>query len=152
MFHPLLHTTAESLPRRSCTASCTSAAHVPISSAAPSPSFLNPSRNLPFPFPRYAQLHRFLRERCLHNRLTEDQSRWVFQQMIVGLDFCHRMVRRALVPLPIAAQWGWRFLMLLFPLCAAPIQSVCFVAPYCMAWPWLGQPRPEPVNLLLCQT
>ncbi|KAL4448213.1 hypothetical protein ABPG75_005432 [Micractinium tetrahymenae] len=42
----------------------------------------------------YAQggnLHRFLRERCLHNRLTEDQARWIFQQMIVGLDFCHRM-------------------------------------------------------------
>jgi len=38
------------------------------------------------------QLHRFLRERCLHNRLTEDQARWIFQQMIVGLDFCHRMV------------------------------------------------------------
>lgn len=110
MFHPLLHTTAASLPRRSCTASCTSAACT-RSLAQP---LLNPSQNLPFPFPRYAQLHRFLRERCLHNRLTEDQSRWVFQQMIVGLDFCHRMVRRALVPLPIAAQWGWRFLMLRF--------------------------------------
>ena len=44
------------------------------------------------PSPR-PQLHRFLRERCLHNRLTEDQARWIFQQMIVGLDFCHRMVR-----------------------------------------------------------
>ena len=88
MFHPLLHTTAASLPRRSCTASCTSAACT-RSLAQP---LLNPSQNLPFPFPRYAQLHRFLRERCLHNRLTEDQARWIFQQMIVGLDFCHRMV------------------------------------------------------------
>ncbi|KAL4857616.1 Serine/threonine-protein kinase 8 [Chlorella vulgaris] len=42
----------------------------------------------------YAQggnLHRFLRERCPHNRLTEDQARWLFQQLIVGLDHCHRM-------------------------------------------------------------
>jgi serine/threonine protein kinase len=54
------------------------------------------------PPPSHVQLHRFLRERCLHNRLTEDQARWIFQQMVVGLDFCHRMVRR---PLP---RRGWR--------------------------------------------
>lgn len=27
-----------------------------------------------------------------NGRLTEDKSRWVFQQLIIGLDFCHRMV------------------------------------------------------------
>ena len=51
-----------------------------------------PDSQAPAP-PPPPQLHRFLRERCLHNRLTEDQARWIFQQMIVGLDFCHRMVR-----------------------------------------------------------
>lgn len=46
------------------------------------------------------QLHRFLRERCPHNRLTEDQARWLFQQLIVGLDHCHRMVRCCVVVSP----------------------------------------------------
>eukprot|EP00884_Botryococcus_braunii_P014305 jgi/Botrbrau1/22876/Bobra.0065s0034.1 len=26
-----------------------------------------------------------------HHRLTEDKCRWIFQQLIIGLDFCHRM-------------------------------------------------------------
>ena len=28
------------------------------------------------------------------NGLKEDEARWFFQQLIVGLDYCHRMVRR----------------------------------------------------------
>jgi serine/threonine protein kinase len=27
------------------------------------------------------------------NGLREDEARWFFQQLIVGLDYCHRMVR-----------------------------------------------------------
>lgn len=26
------------------------------------------------------------------NGLKEDEARWFFQQLIVGLDYCHRMV------------------------------------------------------------
>jgi serine/threonine protein kinase len=28
-----------------------------------------------------------------NHRLSEVKCRWVFQQLIIGLDFCHRMVR-----------------------------------------------------------
>jgi serine/threonine-protein kinase SRK2 len=28
------------------------------------------------------------------NGLKEDEARWFFQQLIVGLDYCHKMVRR----------------------------------------------------------
>lgn len=27
-----------------------------------------------------------------HGRLAETQSRWIFQQLIIGLDYCHRKV------------------------------------------------------------
>jgi serine/threonine-protein kinase SRK2 len=27
------------------------------------------------------------------NGLREDEARWFFQQLIVGLDYCHKMVR-----------------------------------------------------------
>ena len=26
-------------------------------------------------------------------RLAESQARWIFQQLVIGLDFCHRSVR-----------------------------------------------------------
>lgn len=29
------------------------------------------------------------------NGLKEEEARWFFQQLIVGLDYCHRMVRRS---------------------------------------------------------
>lgn len=35
-------------------------------------------------------LHRFLRNRCEKNRLGESQARWLFQQVALGLDFCHQ--------------------------------------------------------------
>ncbi len=28
-----------------------------------------------------------------HGRLAEQQARWIFQQLIIGLDYCHRRVR-----------------------------------------------------------
>lgn len=28
-----------------------------------------------------------------HGRLAEQQGRWIFQQLIIGLDYCHRRVR-----------------------------------------------------------
>jgi serine/threonine-protein kinase SRK2 len=31
------------------------------------------------------------------NGLREDEARWFFQQLIVGLDYCHRMVRTCVV-------------------------------------------------------
>lgn len=31
------------------------------------------------------------------NGLKEDEARWFFQQLIVGLDYCHKMVRGAWV-------------------------------------------------------
>ena len=30
-----------------------------------------------------------------HGRLAEQQARWIFQQLIIGLDYCHRRVRMA---------------------------------------------------------
>ena len=30
-----------------------------------------------------------------HGRLAEQQARWIFQQLIIGLDYCHRRVRKA---------------------------------------------------------
>ncbi len=30
-----------------------------------------------------------------HGRLAEQQARWIFQQLIIGLDYCHRRVRTA---------------------------------------------------------
>ena len=27
-----------------------------------------------------------------HGRLAEQQARWIFQQLIIGLDYCHRRV------------------------------------------------------------
>jgi hypothetical protein len=30
-----------------------------------------------------------------HGRLAEQQARWIFQQLIIGLDYCHRRVRPA---------------------------------------------------------
>ena len=30
-----------------------------------------------------------------HGRLEEQQARWIFQQLIIGLDYCHRRVRIA---------------------------------------------------------
>jgi hypothetical protein len=32
-----------------------------------------------------------------HGRLAEQQARWIFQQLIIGLDYCHRRVRPARV-------------------------------------------------------
>ena len=34
-----------------------------------------------------------------HGRLAETQSRWIFQQLIIGLDYCHRKVGAALAGL-----------------------------------------------------
>lgn len=34
-------------------------------------------------------------------RLAESQARWIFQQLVIGLDFCHRSVRT-----PVAACLG----------------------------------------------
>ena len=31
-----------------------------------------------------------------HGRLAEQQARWIFQQLIIGLDYCHRRVSMAL--------------------------------------------------------
>ena len=31
-----------------------------------------------------------------HGRLAETQSRWIFQQLIIGLDYCHRKVSAVL--------------------------------------------------------
>lgn len=28
-----------------------------------------------------------------HGRLAEQQARWIFQQLIIGLDYCHRRVK-----------------------------------------------------------
>ena len=33
-----------------------------------------------------------------HGRLAEQQARWIFQQLIIGLDYCHRRVRAVAVP------------------------------------------------------
>jgi serine/threonine protein kinase len=30
--------------------------------------------------------------------LSEDEARWFFQQLILGLDYCHKMVSRAGMP------------------------------------------------------
>ena len=30
-----------------------------------------------------------------HGRLAEQQARWIFQQLIIGLDYCHRRVSMA---------------------------------------------------------
>ena len=30
-----------------------------------------------------------------HGRLAEQQARWIFQQLIIGLDYCHRRVSTA---------------------------------------------------------
>lgn len=32
--------------------------------------------------------------------LSEDEARWFFQQLVLGLDYCHKMVGRLLLPLP----------------------------------------------------
>ena len=31
-----------------------------------------------------------------HGKLAEAQARWIFQQLILGLDYCHRKVRPVL--------------------------------------------------------
>lgn len=33
-----------------------------------------------------------------HGRLAEQQARWIFQQLIIGLDYCHRRVRASALP------------------------------------------------------
>ena len=33
-----------------------------------------------------------------HGRLAEPQARWIFQQLIIGLDYCHRRVRSCVHP------------------------------------------------------
>ena len=33
-----------------------------------------------------------------HGRLAEQQARWIFQQLIIGLDYCHRRVRVVALP------------------------------------------------------
>ena len=44
-----------------------------------------------------------------HGRLAEPQARWIFQQLIIGLDYCHRRVRAlpALPAQPLSALAGW---------------------------------------------
>ncbi len=34
-----------------------------------------------------------LARHCCRAALQEDDARWFFQQLIVGLDYCHKMVR-----------------------------------------------------------
>ena len=36
-------------------------------------------------------------------RLAESQARWIFQQLVIGLDFCHRSVRTPVL----RRAWGW---------------------------------------------
>lgn len=38
-------------------------------------------------------LFKYVTERNPHGKLREDQARWVFQQLVIGLDYCHRRVR-----------------------------------------------------------
>ena len=33
-----------------------------------------------------------------HCRLLESQARWIFQQLIIGLDYCHNKVQSVLPP------------------------------------------------------
>lgn len=33
-----------------------------------------------------------------HGRLAEAQARWIFQQLILGLDYCHRKVMLSCLP------------------------------------------------------
>ncbi len=38
-------------------------------------------------------------------RLAEAQARWIFQQLVIGLDFCHRSVRPRPDRTPKACAW-----------------------------------------------
>jgi serine/threonine protein kinase len=38
------------------------------------------------------------------NGLREEEARWFFQQLIVGLDYCHRMVRGGTSAAPVREQ------------------------------------------------
>ncbi len=42
-------------------------------------------------------LFKYVTERNPHGKLREDQARWVFQQLVIGLDYCHRRVWRFFV-------------------------------------------------------
>ena len=33
-----------------------------------------------------------------HCRLPEDQARWIFQQLLIGLDYCHKKVHMSIIP------------------------------------------------------
>ncbi len=40
-------------------------------------------------------LFHYLLQHGPHCRLTEAKAQWIFQQLIIGLDYCHRRVRPA---------------------------------------------------------
>ena len=35
----------------------------------------------------------YVERQAPHYRLPEPQARWLFQQLIIGLDYCHRKAR-----------------------------------------------------------
>ncbi len=38
-------------------------------------------------------------------RLPEDQARWIFQQLLIGLDYCHKKVRLPIIPAQICGHF-----------------------------------------------
>ena len=66
-----------------------------------------------------------------HGRLAETQSRWIFQQLIIGLDYCHRKVGAALTRLSDVTQ----------PSSHAPHPLTCRHAQHleALSWPPQGQ-------------
>ncbi len=41
-----------------------------------------------------------------HNGLKEEEARWFFQQLVVGMDYCHRMVSTGVPWAPSAEEGG----------------------------------------------
>ena len=44
-------------------------------------------------------LYQHLTARKPYFRLPEDQARWIFQQLLIGLDYCHKKVLHFTFPI-----------------------------------------------------
>jgi serine/threonine protein kinase len=50
-------------------------------------------------------LYKYVIRHQPHCRLSEPQARWIFQQLIIGLDFCHRKVSGDSTVMPSSARF-----------------------------------------------
>ena len=58
--------------------------------------FLTPAHlAIAMEYAKGGNLFHYLLQHGPHCRLTEAKAQWIFQQLIIGLDYCHRRVRPA---------------------------------------------------------